>query len=113
MEITVEELNSDTTCLRMNGRLDMLGSGEIDLRFTALTTTDNGSIIVDMSGVDFIASIGMRLLLICAKSKKTRGGKLILVKLQPLVREALETAGIDTLISIQPDESAALIALQD
>jgi anti-anti-sigma factor len=113
MEITVEELNSDTTCLRMNGRLDMTGSGEIDLRFTALTTTDSTSIVVDMGGVDFIASIGMRLLLICAKAKKSRGGKMVLVNLQPMVMEALETAGIDTLISILPDVSAALITLQD
>jgi len=112
MEITSELINPITTRIRLNGRLDMIGSGEIELRFTALAATDSSNVIVDMGRVEFIASIGMRLLLTCAKAKKLRGGKLILVNLHTLVKEALETAGIDTLIPIETDEESALIALQ-
>jgi len=66
-----------------------------------------------MGGVDFIASIGMRLLLTCAKAKKSRGGIFILANLQPFVKEALETSGINTLIPITTDESTALTFLKD
>lgn len=91
----------------------MQGSGEIDLRFTALATTDNQHIIVDLAGVDFIASIGMRLLLSCAKAKAQRGSQMLLAAPQAMVLEALETAGIDSLIPLHADEAAALAALQD
>lgn len=112
MEIVVDELNPNTKRVRLAGRLDMKGTGEIDMRFTSLTATDGNNVIVDMQGVEFIASIGMRLLLSCAKAKAARGGRMMLAGTQPLVREALETAGIDSLIPLQADEAAALAALQ-
>lgn len=111
MDIVVDELNPHTKCLRLNGRLDHKGSGEIDLRFTALTTTNSDAIAVDMGGVDFIASIGMRLLLACAKAKASRGGRMVLFGLQPLVLEAMASAGIDTLIPIHADKASALADL--
>lgn len=111
MELVVDEVNPDTTCLKMSGRLDHKGAGEIEMRFTALTSTNSDNIAVDMHDVDFIASIGMRLLLTCAKAKSARGGRMVLFGLQPLVMEALASAGIDTLIPIQADRQAALSAL--
>ena len=113
MNLHVDELNPQTQCVRLMGRLDMQGSGEIDLRFTALTATDDKHVIVDLAGVDFIASIGMRLLLSCAKAKARRGGEMVLAAPQPMVRETLETAGIDSLIPIHADAASALAALQN
>ena len=112
MNLHVDEINPIIQCVRLMGRLDMQGSGEIDLRFTALTTIDDKHIIVDLAGVDFIASIGMRLLLSCAKAKAQRGGKMVLAAPQLMVHEALETAGIDSLIPIHADEATALAHLQ-
>jgi anti-anti-sigma factor len=112
MNLVVDELDPQTKCLRLGGRLDLKGSGEIDLRFTSLTSTDASLIAIDMREVDFIASIGMRLLLTCAKAKAARGGRMVLFGLQPMVGEAMETAGIDSLIPIFPDESAALAGLR-
>lgn len=111
MDIHFDEIGQQAKRIRLNGRLDLKGSGEIDLRFTSLTTTDGSDILVDMNGVEFIASIGMRLLLSCAKAKITRGGRMALFGLQPMVREALETAGIDSLIPLFADEPAALAGL--
>jgi anti-anti-sigma factor len=112
MNLLVDAVNPQIQCVRLTGRLDMPGSSEIDLRFTALTTTDDKHVIVDLAGVDFMASIGMRLLISCAKAKAQRGGQMLLVNPQPMVREALEMAGIDSLIPIHADEAAALAALQ-
>ncbi len=73
MDIAVDELNRDTWCVRLSGRFDLNGTNEIDQRFTALTATHARKVIVDISGVDFLASIGMRLLLSCAKANAQRG----------------------------------------
>jgi anti-anti-sigma factor len=111
MEIAVDDINATTKCIRLNGRLDHKGSGEIELRFTALTATNDDATAVDMAGVDFIASIGMRLLLSCAKAKLARGGRMVLFGLQPMVLEAMQSAGIDSLIAIHADQPSALAAL--
>jgi anti-sigma B factor antagonist len=111
MNVVVDELPPKLRCLRLDGRLDMKGAGEIELRFTSLAATDGNAVLVDMNGVDFVASIGMRLLLSCAKAKAARGGRMILFGLQPLMQEALETAGIDSLMAICPDQAAALAVL--
>lgn len=112
MDIHFDEIDPQAKRIRLDGRLDLKGTGEIDLRFTGLTTTDSANILVDMNGVDFIASIGMRLLLSCAKAKITRGGRMALFGLQPMVKEALETAGIDSLIPMFADEPTALVGLK-
>ncbi len=112
MMIVHEEPVPGIDCVRLTGRLDMKGSGEIDLRFTSLTSTNANNVMIDMTGVDFVASIGMRLLLSCAKAKAARGGKMVLFGVQPMVHEALSTAGIDTLIPMLGDESTALADLR-
>lgn len=112
MEIDFEQLDAHTRQISLAGRLDLKGTDEISQRFTALTATDDSAVLVDMSGVEFIASIGMRLLLSCAKAKDQRGGRMVLTAPQPLVREALEMAGIDTLIPIHTDREAALAILK-
>jgi anti-anti-sigma factor len=112
MEILFDETSQNPKRIGLRGRLDLKGSGEIELRFTSLTATDASNVLVDMSEVEFIASIGMRLLLTCAKAKAARGGKLALFGLQPMVTDALETAGIDNLIPLYADEATALAGLR-
>lgn len=111
MDISVSHMDDGIKRIELSGRLDMKNSLEIDVRFTALTATGSGPVLVDMSRVEFIASIGMRLLLSNAKALANRGGRMVLCQTQPLVREALETAGLDTLIPLYPDEASARTAL--
>ncbi|MFA5082123.1 MAG: STAS domain-containing protein [Hydrogenophilaceae bacterium] len=111
MDIAFDELTPQSRRIRLNGRLDLKGTGEIESRFASLTSTDSNNVLVDMSGVDFLASIGMRLLLTCAKAKTRQGGKMVLISPKPMVWEALETAGLDSLIPIYADEATALAGL--
>ena len=54
----------------------------------------------DASGVDFLASIGIRPLLLSAKAVSSRGGKLVFLNHDANVTHILEMAGVDTLIPI-------------
>ena len=101
------------TWVGLSGRLDVTGTHEIDMPFTALIATKKAAILVDLSRVDFIASIGMRTLLSYTKALSKRGGKMLLVNAQPMVKEVLVTAGIDQLIPIYDGEDAARAALKD
>ena len=61
----------------------------------------------DMSKVSFLASIGMRTLLSCAKAASARGGKMVLFNPQPMVKDVLETSGVASLIPMTDDLAAA------
>ena len=112
MDMQVTELDNGITEVILAGRLDMEGSGKIENAFTIATATDAAPVLVDLSQVDFIASIGMRLLVMNAKALNRRGSKMVLLTPQPLVGEALNVAGIDLLIPIFDDRAAAEADLQ-
>jgi anti-anti-sigma factor len=74
MELTTEQLTDDVQKIALSGRMDMAGTEQIDLRFATLTATRPALIVVDLSQVSFLASIGMRTLLTNAKALALRRG---------------------------------------
>ena len=103
MQLECEELPGEVTRIALSGRLDIEGTRSIDDRFAFLTTTRPKKIVVDLSDVSFLASIGIRLLLTSARAQQQRGGKVVLASPQPSVRKVLEAAGIDQLIALLDD----------
>ena len=89
VELQTEQMNDGTMMINLLGRLDIVGTNAIDLRFTSLTATNKAKVIVDLSGVDFLASMGVRLLLSNAKALGSRGGKMVICKPDPMVRKVL------------------------
>ena len=64
--------------------------------------------VVDLTAVTFLASIGIRALITNAKALQQRGGKMVLfVGENAAVAKTLETTGIDALIPMFSDALAA------
>lgn len=66
---------------------------------------DPQEIILDMEGVGYISSMGVRVVLATLKSLKKAGGKLILAKLQPQIKKVFEI--VNALPSMQIFENMA------
>lgn len=113
MNIASEQLDNGVLRVSLSGRLDVLGAQAIDIKFTALTATKKALILVDMSEVSFLASLGMRTLISSAKALSNRGGYMVLFKPQPNVADVLETSGVSSLIPIYDDFDEAVSALLD
>jgi anti-sigma B factor antagonist len=111
MELQSHELDSGILSISLTGRFDTLGAQEIDLKFTALSATRKVPVLVDLSGVTFLASIGIRTLVVNAKAQRNRGGAMVLYQPTNLVEEVLKSAGIDTIIPIAHDMEGARKAL--
>jgi anti-sigma B factor antagonist len=107
MELTTEILPNGVEKIALAGRMDTAGAQEIDLRFTGLAATRPALIVVDLSQVSFLASMGIRTLLSTAKALVRRGGRMVLASPQPLVGEVLKVAAIDSLIPVYPDVPSA------
>jgi len=107
-----EDLTDDLRRIRLGGRLDMVGVGEIDLRFTTLAASKPVAVLVDLSGVSFLASVGLRCIIHSAKALDMKGGRMaLLVGDNALVQSTLETVGIADIIPVFSDEAAALDSL--
>ena len=111
MELAVHDLDSGILQIDLSGRMDVNGTQQIDLKFTALTATRKAQILVDLSNVTFIASIGLRTLISNAKAQKARGGRMVLYQPSDQVEQVLRATGIDTIIPIAHDIEAARAAL--
>lgn len=99
MPIHFEDISTDLRLIKLSGRLDIPGTGEIEGKFAALAATDVHRIVVDLTGVSFLASIGIRTLISNAKAQQQRGGKMVLfVGENAPVAKTLELTGIDSLI---------------
>jgi anti-anti-sigma factor len=112
MELTTERLSDGIDCIILAGPMDSTGAQQIDMRFTALTATRAAQIVIDMTQVPFVASIGIRLLLTNARTLAMRGGRMVIAAPQPVVEEVLRGANIDTLIPMFGDVDSACAALR-
>jgi anti-anti-sigma factor len=110
MEMQVTAISAISAKVVLTGRLDLAGSAKIDLPFNAAAGS-NRNILVDMSGVTFVASIGIRTLVLGAKTVQRRGGRLLLISPQAEVEQVLEITGVLDLLPIVRDEAAALAAI--
>ena len=111
METLYSELDNGICLIKLKGRLDIVGTGEIETRFTGYCAGDNVRVVVDLSEVDFLASIGIRLLVLTAKSIASRGGKMILLNPIPEVQSILEITGIPEIIPIYSQLESAVTVL--
>ncbi len=107
----VEEWDGGVTSVVLRGRLDTIGAGKIDLKFSAVAGAKR-AIVVDLSSVDFLASLGIRVLVLGAKAVRNKGGKVVLLSPDENVHSVLKTAGIQEIIPIVFDRSAAIAAVQ-
>jgi anti-anti-sigma factor len=110
MKCSHEDLQSGIRIVRLSGRMDIEGNEAVSLRLTILTTTGGGSVIVDLSAVDFLASVGIGTLVTAAKAVMAQKGRLFLCGASGDVENTLVRTLIPSIIPTYRDESEAVAA---
>ena len=105
MKLDVADMENGITKISLSGRLDVEGALKIDNEFTEITKVKK-NVLVDLSAVPFIASLGIRTLVIGAKATSNNGGKMVLLNPQPNVEQVLRTTRVDTIMPIIDDSTA-------
>ena len=94
----IKTVDADNYLLvKLSGNLDLAGVEAIEMDFSALLAGEQ-HLLIDLSKVDFVASMGIRLLLSGAKQLTRRNLKLILAAPNECVCEALEVTNINAII---------------
>jgi len=107
MTLTIVEQSEHLTVFGLDGSLNLAGADQIKAQFLELTGAQRKSAIVDFSKVDFVASMGMRLLIEATKPLTREGKKLVILNPQPDVDKVLEAAGMTNVLEIAHNEADA------
>ena len=107
MQIDKTDLGNSITRLKLAGRLDINGSAMAEIPIS-LAAKNCQRLVIDMSDVSYVASLGVRHLVMAAKTLDRGGGKLVLFSVTEPVAEVLTTMGITDIIPMAPSEAAAL-----
>ena len=111
MKLSTEQ-QGDVTILNAGGRLDAGGAPEFEAQGKALLQAGAKRLLIDLAGVEYISSAGLRSLLVLAKATKASGSALALCGLSPAVREVMTISGFDNILVLAADRPAAMDLLK-
>ncbi len=111
MEFELTPIDESCTLVRLNGRLDSAGVDRIETRVTAGMVAGGRHAVVDLSGVDFLASMGIRMLIANARAIHLKGRKMAVFGATGAVAGVLESVALDQLMPVVADQQAALQAV--
>lgn len=110
MDMQISSLAPDVLRVALSGRLDSPGVDQIETKFTAALVPSGAHAAVDLSQVDFVGSMAIRMFISVARSLGKHKGKLVLYAPKPLVNEVFTTVALAELIPILADADAAVLA---
>jgi anti-sigma B factor antagonist len=93
------EREGDIQMLGLTGEIDLANAGDVEAELRRIEATDVEVILVDLSGVSFIDSTGLKIL-IGAAARARDTGRLLLERPSPAVLRLLHIAGVADLLPL-------------
>ncbi len=105
-----EEKAGEVRILALTGRLDTETAPDFELKAHDQFTEGDRHFVVDLSGIDYVSSAGLRVLLALAKQVDGAKGSMKLCGLASHVRQVFDLAGFSKLLNIQPSLKECIAA---
>ena len=104
--------HGDTLVLSPRGRIDHASADAFKTVLAPfLAAAGPGQpLVLDLGAVDYIASIGLRVLMLASRQVRAQGGTIAVAALQPLVREIFEISKFTLVFPCYPTVGDALAA---
>lgn len=99
MEVSVKQENNKVS-IKISGRLDTTTAPEFQEAIKPVLEAEKTDVEIDCSEMDYTSSLGLRSFLLLQKSVSAKGGKMVMVGMQPKVREVFDITGFSTIIKI-------------
>ena len=101
MSISYDDVGDKLRRIVITGRLDMPGTDSVASKLGELVAAPKKGVVVDLTSVRFLASIGIRALITSARAVEQRGGKMVLVvDGGSTVLKSLEATGVNEMIPV-------------
>jgi anti-anti-sigma factor len=108
MDIAVIE---NVTHVKLRGRLDTHGVDEIETKFTASIVPSGRNALIDLSELEFISSMGIRMIIAVRKALGRHKGKMVMYAATPQVSHIFDTSMLTDVIPVVRDKEEAIARL--
>lgn len=111
MELQFTQMENGIRLIKLIGKLDVNGVGDVETKFVGYTAERQLHVLVDLSDVPYLSSVGIRLLLWTAKAVIENAGRLVMLSPTSLVADVLNVSGMKNVIPIYNDYDSAVADL--
>ncbi len=115
MHITKQQF-ADTTVVAPAGRIDHGSAAELEaalLPLVSLAAERKGALVLDFAGVDYISSVGLRVLMIAARQMRAAQARLSVAALSSVVAEIFTISRFDKVLTVNATLEDALAQASD
>lgn len=105
------DIRSGVVCLALAGRFDEFAVPEAEKAFADAVNHEHVRVLLDLSGVEYVTSSGLRAILMLHRAVGNRAGALRLCGLTPFVAQVFDVSNFTSLFEIHPTRDAALKSL--
>ena len=107
MKTEVQQENN-TTIVNVTGSVDALTAAELSKALTTQIAEGQANLVVDLTGVEFISSAGLRTLLGAVKETRSNGGDLRIISTNPGVDKVLKMSGFNNIAKVFSSQAEAV-----
>lgn len=111
MQFEIVAIEAGVSRVVLSGRADAAAVDGVEAALSAQIRGSGGHVVLDLAGVPFMGSLGIRLLISLARTVARRSARIAMTGVQPQVLEVFETMALLDLIPHAPDHEAALALL--
>jgi anti-sigma B factor antagonist len=105
---TEVQQESNSTIVRVTGSVDALTAAELSKILTEQITQGHTNLIVDLIGVEFMSSAGLRALLGTVKESRSNGGDLRITSTNPGIDKVLKMSGFHNIAKVFASSDEAI-----
>ena len=109
----IDIINNDgIIILKLNGRMDATSVGEFTEECQKQIKNGSGRFIVDLAGLEYISSAGLRGILTMGKTCKAAKAALAFCSMQAMVADMFKLSGFTSILTIYPTLDEALAGMR-
>jgi anti-anti-sigma factor len=113
MNVTARHF-ANAVVLHVSGRLDQdtceIFRGDLS-KHVETSAREGGAIILDLSGLEYVSSAGLRCFMLASRQAKAQNGRIYVAALQPMVSEIFEISHFNLVFRVFPTVREALGAV--
>ncbi|MEB2398037.1 MAG: STAS domain-containing protein [Alcaligenaceae bacterium] len=110
MSLSSEKIG-EVLVISASGQINSANAAEVETGLLGYVERGERLCALDLSGLDYISSAGLRVILMLAKRLKQNSGQLVLCSLQPHVHEVFDISGFLAILTVVDDRATAVARL--
>ncbi len=99
---------SDVTVIALSGSLDAASVADFDAEWKAALDAGATKLVVDLGGIEYISSAGLRGILMLSKTARAGNVQVIFSDLRSMVAEMFKLSGFTNILRTAPDTASAV-----